>query len=158
MTTSTPASLKSLSCDQIGNAELPCESECRPIAWVPGRDPVLRLYAPVLIVGRRLPLDRHHLQRGEQQRGIELPLHGEPRDVPRDSTATASTARHLGPCADASLARPPISADRTTFASATTTAGSEIVEHLLLGDAVRLERRADLLRQLEEHLAANLDR
>jgi len=39
---------------------------------------------------------------------------------PAISTATASTARHRGPCADAITrrARPPISADRTTLASA----------------------------------------
>ena len=35
------------------NAELPCESECRPIVWVPRRDPVLRLDAAVLILGGR---------------------------------------------------------------------------------------------------------
>jgi hypothetical protein len=75
------------------------------------------------------------------------------------STATASTATQRGPAADAITrrARPPISADRTTFASATTTVGSEIVEHLLLGHAVGFELRADLLRQTLEHLATNLD-
>ena len=47
--------------------------------------------------------------------------------------------------------------DRTTFASATTTVGGEIVEHLLLTDAVGLERRADLLGHAQEHPATNLD-
>jgi hypothetical protein len=39
-----------------------------------------------------------------------------------------------------------ISAERTTLASATTAAGSEIVENLLLARALRVERRANLLR------------
>ena len=63
------------------------------------------------------------------------------------SIATASAATHRGPCGEAITrrARPPISAERTTLASVTTAAGSEIVEHLLLAHAVGLELRADLL-------------
>jgi hypothetical protein len=39
---------------------------------------------------------------------------------------------------------PPISADRRTFASATTAAGSEIAENVLLAGAVGFELRSDL--------------
>ena len=48
------------------------------------------------------------------------------------SIATASVAKHRGPREEAITrrARPPISAERTTFASATTASGSEIVEYL----------------------------
>jgi hypothetical protein len=48
------------------------------------------------------------------------------------SSATASAARNRGPCGEAITrrARPPISAERTTFASATTAGGSEIAEYL----------------------------
>lgn len=62
------------------------------------------------------------------------------------STATASAATQRGPCGEAITrrARPPISADRTTLASATTAAGSEILEDLLLAFASGLELRADL--------------
>jgi hypothetical protein len=63
------------------------------------------------------------------------------------SIATASAAMQRGPWAEAMTrrARPPMSAERTTFASATTAAGSEIVEDLLLADALRAELGADLL-------------
>jgi hypothetical protein len=63
------------------------------------------------------------------------------------SAATASAATHLGPWADAITrrARPPISAERMTFASATTTGGSEIVKHLSLADALGVQLRAYLL-------------
>jgi len=65
------------------------------------------------------------------------------------SSATASAATQRGPCGEAitSRARPPISAERTTLASATTAAGSEIVEHLLLVCAAGFELRADLFGQ-----------
>jgi hypothetical protein len=46
---------------------------------------------------------------------------------------------------DHQAARPPMSAERTTFASATTAGGSEIAEHLLLVHVLCLQRRADLL-------------
>jgi len=76
------------------------------------------------------------------------------------SAATASAATQRGPRDEpiTSRARPPISAERTTFASATTAPGSEIVEHLLLSYTARLEVRPDLLRQTLEHLAAHLER
>ena len=57
-----------------------------------------------------------------------------------------------------SCARPPISAERTTLASATTATGSEIVEDLLLAGALWLgELCADLLGKSQEHFAAHLD-
>jgi hypothetical protein len=48
------------------------------------------------------------------------------------SSATAWVETHDGPCGDATIrrARPPISAERTTFASATISGGSEIVHDL----------------------------
>ncbi len=57
-----------------------------------------------------------------------------------------------GPALDAKMmrARPPISAERTTFASATTTLGSEIAENLLLGHPLRLALLRDLLGQAQE--------
>ena len=63
------------------------------------------------------------------------------------SRATASAATQRGPCGEARTrrARPPISAERIALASATTPAGSEIVEHLLLARALLSELRADLL-------------
>lgn len=75
------------------------------------------------------------------------------------STATASAATQRGAWGEAITrrARPPISADRTTLASVTTAAGSEIVEDLLLGCALGLELRADLFGEAQEHFAANLD-
>ncbi len=46
---------------------------------------------------------------------------------------------------------------KTTFASATTAAGSEIVEYLLLGCALSVDLRADLFGETQEHFAANFD-
>jgi hypothetical protein len=54
-------------------------------------------------------------------------------------------------------ARPPMSADRTTLASATTAPGSEIVEYLVLAGALVGEFCADLLGKAQEHFAAQLD-
>jgi hypothetical protein len=54
-------------------------------------------------------------------------------------------------------ARPPTSAERTTLASATTAAGGEIVEDLLLAGALFGELLADLLGEAQEHFAAHLD-
>jgi hypothetical protein len=48
-------------------------------------------------------------------------------------------------------------ADRRT-GSATATTGSETVQNLLPSDALRLQRRADLLRETQKDLTANLDR
>src|SRR5687768_7760876 len=75
------------------------------------------------------------------------------------SRATASAATQRGPCGEAitSRARPPMSAERTTLASATTAAGSEIVEDLLLGGSLLGELRADLLGEAQEHFAAHLE-
>jgi hypothetical protein len=63
------------------------------------------------------------------------------------SLAMASGAMHRGPCSEAITrrARPPMRAERTTFASATTAGGSEIAKDLLLADVLRLKRRTDLL-------------
>src|ERR1700739_3042533 len=63
------------------------------------------------------------------------------------SAATASAATQRGPGGEAITrrARPPMRADRTTFASATTAGGSEIAEYLLFVHVLRLQRRADLL-------------
>src|SRR5581483_6119580 len=74
------------------------------------------------------------------------------------SSATAWAARHLGPAAEAKTrrARPPISAERTTFASATTAGGSEIAQNLLLGHASSLALGGDLLRQAQEDLSAHV--
>ena len=47
-------------------------------------------------------------------------------------------------------------AERTTFASVTTAGGSEIAKNLLV-HVLGLQRRADLLGQAQEHLAANLN-
>jgi len=55
-------------------------------------------------------------------------------------------------------ARPPISAERMTFASATTAGGSEIAENLLLGHPSSLTLRRDLLGEAQKHLAANIGR
>ena len=55
-------------------------------------------------------------------------------------------------------ARPPISADRITFASATTAVGSEIAQNLLLGHPSSLTLRRDLLGQAQKHLAAHVSR
>jgi len=46
--------------------------------------------------------------------------------------------------------------DRTTFASATTTSGSEIAEDILLGHTASLALRRDLIGQAQEHLPANV--
>ena len=58
------------------------------------------------------------------------------------SSATASAAMHCGPCCVAitNRARPPISAEKTTLAAATTAAGGEIVDNLLLARALCVER------------------
>src|SRR6266545_1956589 len=76
------------------------------------------------------------------------------------SSATASAATQRGPCGEAITrrARPPMSAERMTLASATTAAGSEIVEHLLLAGALLVELGADLLGEAQEHFAAHLER
>ncbi len=55
-------------------------------------------------------------------------------------------------------ARPPISAERMTFASATTAGGSEIAQNLLLGHPSSLTLRSDLLGEAEEHLATHVGR
>jgi len=74
------------------------------------------------------------------------------------SSATAAAARHEGPALDAKMmrARPPISAERTTFASATTTLGSEIAENLLFGHPLRLTLLRDLLGQAKEDFALDV--
>src|SRR3990172_10689458 len=74
------------------------------------------------------------------------------------SSATAWAARQLGPAGEAktSRARPPISADRMTLASATTTGGSEIAQDLLLGHASRRPLRRDLIGEAQEHLAPHV--
>jgi hypothetical protein len=66
----------------------------------------------------------------------------------------------VGPSADAKTrrARSPISAERTTFASATTASGSEVAEEILLAHATRLALSRDLIRQPEKHLASNIRR
>jgi len=60
------------------------------------------------------------------------------------STVTAFAAARRGPCAETitKRARPPISADRTTFTSTMTTRGSEIVEHLSLAQGGLLHEYA----------------
>ncbi len=55
-------------------------------------------------------------------------------------------------------ARPPVSAERMTFASATTTGGSEIAQNLLLGHPSSRTLRSDLLGEAEKHLAAHVSR
>ncbi len=55
-------------------------------------------------------------------------------------------------------ARPPISAERMTFASATTAGGSEIAENLLLGHPSSLTLCRDLLREAQKHLASHIGR
>ncbi len=55
-------------------------------------------------------------------------------------------------------ARPPISAERMTFASATTAGGGEIAENLLLGHPSSLTLRRNLLGEAQKHLAANIGR
>lgn len=55
------------------------------------------------------------------------------------------------------LARPPISAERMVLASATTAAGSEIVDYLLLAHVLLGELGADLFGEAQEHFAADFD-
>lgn len=49
-----------------------------------------------------------------------------------------------------------MSAERTTFASATTTLGSEIAQNLLLADASSLALQRDLLREPQKDLASHV--
>jgi hypothetical protein len=65
---------------------------------------------------------------------------------------------HLGPSGEAKTrrARPPISAERTTFASATTAAGSEVAEDILLAHTARRALGGNLIRQTEKHLALDV--
>jgi hypothetical protein len=74
------------------------------------------------------------------------------------SSATASAAMHAGPPGEANTrrARPPINAERTTFASATTTLGSEIAENLLLSHASRLALLGNLRGEAAEHLSLHV--
>src|SRR5215211_2416248 len=74
------------------------------------------------------------------------------------SSATAWAARHVGPAGEAKTrrARPPISAERTTFASATTAGGSEIAQDLLLGHTSSLPLRRDLVGQAQEDLSPHI--
>src|SRR5438552_12738225 len=76
------------------------------------------------------------------------------------SSATACAEKQVGPTAETntSRARPPIRAERMTFASATTAGGSEIAQDLFLGHASRLALSRDLLGQPEEHLASHIRR
>src|SRR5712691_4163827 len=74
------------------------------------------------------------------------------------SSATAWAAMQLGPTdeANTSRARPPISAERMMFASATTAGGSEIAHDLLLGYASGLPLRRDLVGQTQEDLSPHV--
>jgi hypothetical protein len=130
-----------------GQAEYECEGDGRPVVGVAGGDALFGVLAAVVVVGRGPPLDRNDLECGEQQRGVQAALRGQAWDVAGDlDGTTASAATQRGGCGVAmtSRARPPMSAERTTLASATTAAGSEIVEDLLLFGALFGELCADL--------------
>jgi hypothetical protein len=132
-----------------GQAENEREGDGRPVVGVACGDALFALFgvlAAVVVVGRRPPLDRHDLEYGEQQRGVQAALRGQGGMWRAISTATASAATQRGGCGVAmtSRARPPMSAERTTLASATTAAGSEIVEDLLLCGSLFGELCADL--------------
>ena len=58
--------------------------ERRPVVWIPSCDPTLGLLAVALVHRCRLPLDRHHLQRSEEQCWVELPPLGQARKVACD--------------------------------------------------------------------------
>lgn len=55
-------------------------------------------------------------------------------------------------------ARPPMSAERMTLASATAAGGSEIAQNLLLGHPSSLTLRRDLLGEAQKHLASHVGR
>jgi hypothetical protein len=54
--------------------ELERERDSRPVVGVAVRDALLGLLAVILVLAPGLPLDRHDLERCEQQRGVEVTL------------------------------------------------------------------------------------
>jgi hypothetical protein len=60
-------------------------AECvGPVVGVTCGDALLGVLAAVVVVGGGSPFDRHDLQRGEQQRGVQAVLVGETGDVTGD--------------------------------------------------------------------------
>ena len=76
----------------------------------------------------------------------------------RDLLGYGLRRMHAGPARDAktSRAQPPTSANKMTFASATTAGGSEIAQDLLLGHTSSLPLSSDLAGQPKEDLAAHV--
>jgi hypothetical protein len=84
---------------------------------VAGGDALLGVVAAVVVVRRGLPLDRHDLQRGEEQRGLQAALVGEAWDVPGDldGDAIGGDAARRVRRRDDEPRGPPMSAERKTL-------------------------------------------
>ena len=141
-------------------AERQRQRDGRPVVRIACGDSPFGLCTLAFVVGSRGPvvgMTRSAAKSNAGSRRCFVARRGMCRVI---SAATASAAMHRGPWGEAMTrrARPPISAARTTLASATTAAGSEIVENLFLARAFGVELSADLLGQAHEHLAANVDR
>jgi hypothetical protein len=80
---SRPVIERSLSCDQMGRSSVSARATVGQSSGSRG-DAALGVLAAVVVVGCGLPLDGHDLERGEQQRGVQAALVGQPWDVAGD--------------------------------------------------------------------------